>query len=157
MNQSRRDVNQQQITWRREKVLDLSSKGLTERDIAGTLNISQPTIHRDLRILKQKAKQNITNYIDEQLPAEYEQCLIGITAIMKESWKTAASAESKGDRRDKLQALTLAKECYAMKLDLLTSATVVDRAIKFVEYRRGLMPQSTELVIHGPAEPIANP
>jgi hypothetical protein len=34
--------------------------------------------------------------------------------------------------REKIQALSLAKECYSMKLDLLTNATVVDDAIRFV-------------------------
>jgi hypothetical protein len=33
---------------------------------------------------------------------------------------------------DKIKALVLAKECYAMKLELLTNASVVDDAIKFV-------------------------
>jgi hypothetical protein len=36
------------------------------------------------------------------------------------------------DKREKMQALSLAKECYSMKLDLLTNATVVDYAIRFV-------------------------
>jgi hypothetical protein len=31
-----------------------------------------------------------------------------------------------------IHALSLAKECYSMKLDLLTNATVVDDAIRFV-------------------------
>src|SRR5690349_3113523 len=31
-----------------------------------------------------------------------------------------------------LNPLSLAKECYSMKLDLLTNATVVDDAIRFV-------------------------
>ncbi len=35
-------------------------------------------------------------------------------------------------RREKIQALSLAKECYSMKLELLTNATVVDDAIRFV-------------------------
>jgi hypothetical protein len=35
-------------------------------------------------------------------------------------------------KREKIQALSLAKECYSMKLDLLTNATVVDDAIRFV-------------------------
>jgi hypothetical protein len=141
MNQSRNEVNQQQIAWRRDMVLDLSSKGFTEREIASTLIISQPTIHRDITILKQEAKQNISKYIDEQLPAEYQKCLVGITSIMKEAWEAAGTAESQGDRRDKLSALALAKECYTMKLDLLSSATVVDRAIKFVDRNRmGFIP-----------------
>jgi hypothetical protein len=39
------------------------------------------------------------------------------------------------DRREKMQALSLAKDCYSMKLDLLTNATVVDDAIRFVSDR----------------------
>jgi hypothetical protein len=35
-------------------------------------------------------------------------------------------------KSDKIKALTLAKECYAMKLELLTNATVVDDSIRFV-------------------------
>ena len=33
-----------------------------------------------------------------------------------------------------MQALSLAKECHSMKLDLLTNATVVDDAIRFVSH-----------------------
>jgi hypothetical protein len=39
------------------------------------------------------------------------------------------------DKREKLQALSLAKECYSMKLDLLTNATVVFDTIRFVSER----------------------
>jgi hypothetical protein len=58
--------------------------------------------------------------------------LIGLTAITKEAWNTANNTE---DKREKIQALSLAKECYSMKLDLLTNATVVDDAIRFVSTR----------------------
>jgi hypothetical protein len=81
MNQTRNKANQQQIVWRRDMVLELSSKGLTEREIAKTLNISQTTIHRDIDVLKQQAKQNISTYIDEQLPAGYQKCLAGHALI----------------------------------------------------------------------------
>jgi hypothetical protein len=52
-----------------------------------------------------------------------------LTAILREAWNTSQQTE---DRREKIQALSLAKECYSMKLDLLTNATVVDDAIRFV-------------------------
>jgi hypothetical protein len=35
-------------------------------------------------------------------------------------------------KSDKIKALTLAKDCCAMKLELLTNATVIDDAIRFV-------------------------
>jgi hypothetical protein len=76
-----------------------------------------------LSILRQQAKSNIKRYIDELLPEEYEKCLVGITAILREAWTTSYQTH---DKREKIQALSLAKECYSMKMDLLTNATVVD-------------------------------
>jgi hypothetical protein len=96
------------------------------------LQISQPTINRDITYLRQQAKENIKRYIDERLPEEYEKCLVGLNAITKEAWNTAQSTE---DKREKIQALSLAKECYSMKLDLLTNATVVNYAIRFVSQK----------------------
>jgi hypothetical protein len=93
------------------------------------LQISRPAITKDIQYLRQCAKQNIKRHINERLPEEYEKCLVGLTAITKEAWATAQNTE---DKREKIQALSLAKECYSMKLDLLTNATVVDDAIRFV-------------------------
>jgi hypothetical protein len=87
------------------------------------------TVNRDISILRHQAKENIKRYIDERMPEEYEKCLVGLNAITKEAWNTAHTTE---DKREKIQALSLAKDCYLMKLDLLTNATVVDDAIRFV-------------------------
>jgi hypothetical protein len=119
----------QQLEWRRDKVQELCSKGYSQREISQTLQVGLATVNRDISYLRNQAKANIKKYIDETLPEEYEKCLVGLNAITKEAWNTAANTE---DRREKIQALSLAKECYSMKLDLLTNATVVDEAIRFV-------------------------
>ena len=54
---------------------------------------------------------------------------MGLNAITKEAWNTAQNTE---DKREKIQALSLAKECYSMKLNLLTNTTVVDDVIRSV-------------------------
>jgi hypothetical protein len=82
--------------------------------------------------LRQKAEENIRKYLDERLPDEYERWMIGINSILREAWTTSQNTE---DKREKMQALLLAKECYSMKLDLLTNATVVDDAIRFVSHK----------------------
>jgi hypothetical protein len=120
---------ERQIQWRRSKVAELDSKGHNQPEMASILQVSIGTVNRDLSYLRQQAKENIRRYIDEKLPEEYEKCLVGLTAILREAWNTSQQAE---DRREKIQALSLAKECYSMKLDLLTNATVVDDAIRFV-------------------------
>jgi hypothetical protein len=124
---------QQIIEWRRAKVMELLSKGETNQsEIARTLQVDKSIICRDIAYLRQQAKQNIKKYIDERLPEEYEKCLVGLNAITREAWNTSQQTE---DKREKIQALSLAKECYSMKLELLTNATVVDDAIRFVSQK----------------------
>jgi predicted transcriptional regulator len=120
---------QNQVEWRRDKVQELCSKGYSQREISQTLQIGLATVNRDISYLRNQAKTNIKRYIDERLPEEYEKCLVGLNAITKEAWNAPQQTE---DKREKIQALSLAKECYSMKLDLLTNATVVDDAIRFV-------------------------
>src|SRR5919202_304949 len=120
---------QNQLQWRRDKIQELCSKGYSQREISQTLQVGLNTVNRDISYLRNQAKPNIKRYIHERLSEEYEKCLIGLTAITKEAWNTAHDPEYK---REKILALSLAKECYSMKLDLLTNATVVDDAIRFV-------------------------
>jgi predicted transcriptional regulator len=126
MNNLSTSVNSS-LEWRRNKVQELASQGYNQSEISRILQISQPTINRDISYLRQQAKSNIKRYVDERLPEEYEKCLVGLTAILKEAWNTSQQTD---DKREKIQALSLAKECYSMKLDLLTNATVVDDAIR---------------------------
>jgi hypothetical protein len=125
---------QQIIEWRRAKVMESLSKGESNQsEIASILHVDKSIVCRDIAYLRSQAKANIKKYIDERLPEEYEKCLVGLTAITKEAWNTVQNTE---DKREKIQALSLAKECYSMKLDLLTNATVVDDAIRFVSSQK---------------------
>jgi hypothetical protein len=63
-------------------------------------------------------------------------------AILREAWNTSQQTE---DRREKIQALSLAKECYSMKLHLLTNATVLDDAIRFVSSFNRKKPNETKV------------
>jgi predicted transcriptional regulator len=130
--EQQKEKEKDRIDWRRDKVYELSSQGYSQREIAQVLRVSNGTVNRDLSILRHQAKDNIKRYIDERLPEEYEKCLVGLNAITKEAWNTAHDTE---DKREKILALSLAKECYSMKLELLTNATVVDDAIRFVSQK----------------------
>jgi DNA-binding transcriptional regulator LsrR (DeoR family) len=90
------------IEWHRSKVQELASQGYSQTEISKTLQISQPTINRDISYLRQQARANIKRYIDERLPEEYEKCLVGLTANLREAWNTSQQAV---DKREKIQAL----------------------------------------------------
>ena len=141
------------IQWRRDKVQELCSKGYSQREISQILEVGLATVNIDISYLRNQAKANIKKYINEILPEEYEKCLVGLNAITKEAWSTSYSTE---DKREKIQALSLAKECYSMKMDLLTNATVVDDAIRFV-FNRLKDNKKINSVIEGDKEEAKEP
>jgi hypothetical protein len=70
------------------------------------LQVGLATINRDISYLRNQTKSNIKIYISEIFPEEYEKCLVGLNAILREAWNTAANTE---DKREKIQALSLAR------------------------------------------------
>ena len=91
------------IAIRRGRVLELTSKGYSQREIASILQISHGAVGYDQLFLSNKAKQNIKLYVDERLPEEYEKCLVGLTSILREEWNT--SPPTIEDNKEKIQAL----------------------------------------------------
>jgi DeoR/GlpR family transcriptional regulator of sugar metabolism len=89
-------MQQNQIEWRRAKVMELLSKGESNQsEIARILQVDRSIICRDIAYLRQQAKTNIKKYVEEKLPEEYEKCLVGLTAITREAWNTAQNTEDK--------------------------------------------------------------
>ena len=63
---TREDVNNLSTTvnnleWRRSKVLELSSQDYTQSEIAKTLQVSQPSVNRDLIYLARQAPRELAN------------------------------------------------------------------------------------------------
>ena len=128
------------IIWRRNKVNELSVKGFSQTEIARMLQISEPTISRDIEYLRQQASETIRNHLEKRLPFEYSKCISGLEEIIKESWIVATQADKNKNTRDKLQSLALIKDTYNTKMDLLTNASLLQDSIKFVEQNKDKEP-----------------
>jgi hypothetical protein len=122
----------QMALWRKNKVMELVSKSHSVTEIASILKVDKSVISRDITYLNLQAKQNLDKFV-ERLPYEYERCLNGIDQILKLAWVETYHRDI--ERRELIQMLALAKECYLIKMDLLTNARVLDEAMKFVARR----------------------
>lgn len=142
-NQHVKNPKKEVIEWRRSRVLEMVSKGSTLTEIAKVIGYDVSTISRDLSFIEQEAQQNIRDYVDHKLPLEYEKCLTGVNEIMRESWIAAKESTSPVEKR---QWLVLAKDCYSMKLELLTNAGVIDKAIEFVTVEKNKLDRTTSNV-----------
>jgi hypothetical protein len=83
-----------------------------------------------MQFIRDQALASIKEYINVKLPEEYNKCMLGLNSILKESWTISYKTD---DTREKIQALSLAKQCYDAKLDLLTNVDVVEDVIKFID------------------------
>jgi IS30 family transposase len=61
-----------QIQLRRSKILELSSQGYAQIEIATQVQVDEPTISRDMALLRQEAQENLQKDIHETVPEEYQ-------------------------------------------------------------------------------------
>jgi hypothetical protein len=119
----------QQVEWRSDRVLELSSQGFTQSDIAAMLQVDKSIISRDMAHLRDQAQENLQKHIHETIPQEYQKAMTSIDQILKMCWSIINKT---ADEKTKLQALALVNECTKHKVDLSTNGVVITDAIKYV-------------------------
>jgi hypothetical protein len=132
-----------QVQWRRAKVLELSSQGYTQSEISKSLQVDESVISRDRAYLRQGAQENLKTHIQDKLPEEYQNCMIGINQVLKICWEIVNKSRNINndngqtatitDNKTVLQALALINNCNKYKMDLTTNGVLITDAIKFVQ------------------------
>ena len=120
----------QQIEWRRDRVLELSSQGFSQSDIATVLQVDKSIISRDVAYLRHQAQENLQKHIHETVPEEYQKCMVGMKRNLKQ---TLEIAETAADPKTKLQARAIANDCYKYIMNLTTNGVVITDALKYVQ------------------------
>jgi transposase len=124
-----------QLEWRRSKVIELRSRGLSYQEIAHELQVSKASITSDVQYLREQAKGTIKEYVTEHLPEQYQVCLTALDAIIKRAFEIL---ETSDDNREKLQAMELFKDTHLVKLELLSNATTIDNALNYIRSKQSL-------------------
>src|SRR5215204_2538113 len=149
-------MQQQQIDWRRVKVLELSSQGYSQIEIAKNLQIDKSVVSRDMSFLRQQAQENLKLHIQNKLPEEYQNCMTGINQVLKICWEIVNKSRNVSnddnnsqtvtmtDNKTVLQALALINDCNKYKMDLTTNGVVITDAIKFVQTNKEKLTISTK-------------
>jgi hypothetical protein len=111
-------------------VLELTSQGYSQRDIANTLQVGLGTINKDLSFLRKQARENLQYHIHDRIPEEYQNCMTGLKRIIKQ---TTEIADTVTDPKTKLQAFAQLAEGYKYIMELTTGGVIITDAIKYVQ------------------------
>jgi hypothetical protein len=118
------------IEWRRSKVLELSSEGYSQREIAQKLQIGKSVVNRDALFLKKQARDNLQYHIHDKIPEEYQSCMTGMKRNLREILEIA---QVTSDPKTKLQARAIAVDCYKYIMEMTTGGVIITDAIKYVQ------------------------
>ena len=122
-----------QIEWRRSKVIEMRSRGMSQIEIARELQVSEASISLDIQHLRNQAKEYIKEYVTEHLPEQYQVCLSALDTILKHAFEIVQTTD---DNREKLQAMELFKDTHLVKLELLSNATTIDSALNYIRNKQ---------------------
>jgi hypothetical protein len=122
-----------QLEWRRSKVVEMRARGLNHGEIAQQLQVSRASISSGIQFLRNHAKESIKEYVTEHLPEQYHVCLSALDMILKHAYKILQDSD---DNREKLQAMELFKDTHLVKLELLSNATTIDNALRYIRNKQ---------------------
>ncbi|MGA8106612.1 MAG: hypothetical protein WB815_08140, partial [Nitrososphaeraceae archaeon] len=111
-------------------VLELTSQGYSQREIASKLQMDLAAVNRDIQFLRHQAQENLQKHIHETVPEEYQKGMVGLRQNLKHVLEIA---ETSSDPRVKLEARRIANDCYRYIMDLTTNGIIVTDAIKYVQ------------------------
>jgi predicted DNA-binding protein (UPF0251 family) len=108
------------IAYRRTNVLRLSAQYLSEREIADRLQVSQPTVHRDLVFLRTQTRQNLAYYIYHDFPLRFRKCVTGLEGIINVMSEIMEDPKRTADER--MKAAIIKSDTIFKLLDLSDNA-----------------------------------
>lgn len=132
-------VQQQQIEWRRDRILELLASGFKQSEIARTLQINKSVIGRDIAYLKQRAISHHRTHIEERIPEQYQRCKTGYEIVLRRSWEIANNPNSRTS--EVLESLKLFSDTHTKLNELSADDKTINQAINWIEKKKEVLLQ----------------
>ena len=121
------------VQLRRSKVLELVSQSLPQSAIAEQLGVSTSTVSLDMQYLRETARTNIQNHIEEKIPMQYYECETGLKLLLR---KVHELINKSTRPQDQIHAMALAADIYSKLMDLSTNGSILTSTLKWLEDKK---------------------
>jgi predicted transcriptional regulator len=132
---SQKTKKQQQLQWRRHRVLALLAEDYSQNEIASILQVSPASISKDVAYLKEKSRLLLRIHLKETFPLEYQQALINLKGIRRQAREMLKKPET--DDRVKTRLFIVIKDITESIMKLVSQGDAIDDTITFMEDKTG--------------------
>jgi hypothetical protein len=130
---SQKRKKQQQLEWRRERVLALLAEDHSQNEIASILQVSPASISKDVAYIKDQSRLLLRIHLKETFPLEYQQALVNLKNLRREAREMLRKHET--DERVKARLFIVIKDITESIMNLVLKSDAIDDAITFKEDR----------------------
>src|SRR5918999_6581587 len=134
------------ISLRQSRVAELFAQGYTKQSaIVHKLNVSEPTISRDIQFLNRKAQENLKVHVERRIPFEIEKCYIGLNLVLKKAFEITNLENAK--MSEKVAALQVILTTYDKMWEVILGRSLLKEIIdKFKAKQRQLEEAANEIL-----------
>jgi Trp operon repressor len=128
---SQKTKKQQQLQWRRHRVLALLAEDYSQNEIASVLQVSPASISKDVAYLKDQSRLLLRVHLKQTFPLEYQQALINLKSIRRQAREMLRKPET--DDRVKTRLFIVIKDITESIMKLVSQGDAIDDTIAFME------------------------
>jgi DNA-binding CsgD family transcriptional regulator len=128
---SEKTKKQQQLEWRRHRVLSLLAEDYSQNEIASILQVSPASVSKDVAYLKDQSRLLLRTHLKGTFPLEYQQALANLKSIRRQAREMLKNPET--DDRVKARLFIVIKDITESIMNLVLKGDAIDDAISFME------------------------
>jgi hypothetical protein len=140
-----REEEHRLISLRQSRVAELLAQGYTNQSvIAHKLNVSEPTVSRDIQFLNRQAQENLRIHVERRIPFEIEKCYIGLNLVLKKAFEITNLENAKIS--EKVAALQVVLTTYDKMWEVILGRPLLKEVIdKFMTKQKQLEDAANEI------------
>lgn len=141
----KREEESRIISLRQSRVAELLAQGYTNQsEIAYKLNVSEPTVSRDIQFLNRQAQENLKIHVERRIPFEIEKCYTGLNLVLKKAFEITDLDNAKIS--EKVAALQVVLTTYDKMWEVISGRPVLKEVIdKFKTKQKQLEDAADEI------------
>lgn len=132
------------LEWRRTQVIDYLAQGKRQTEIATVLKVDASTISRDVKFLRQEARDKQADYLENEIPFRHRLRVANMDRAITELW---VLFEKETDNKAKKAILDSITDALIKQAAIDGDPTAIERAIRTVaKLRKTIQEQQQEAI-----------